>query len=50
MSKFEIKNTDWLQLQYFYATFVLDRDEGESQEKDATSEGTAKCDIVTSNL
>lgn len=50
VSKFEIKNIDWLQLQYFYTTFVLDRDECESREKDATSEGTAKCDIVASNL
>lgn len=45
-----MKNIDWLQPQFFYTTFILDKDEGEPQEKDATSEGTAKCDIVASSL
>lgn len=47
MSDCEIKNIDCLSPEFFYSTFIPARDEGESEEEDATSAGTAKGDTVT---
>lgn len=41
-----MKNTDCLSPQIFYSTFIPDRDEGESWEKDETAEG----DTVTGKI
>lgn len=45
-----MKNIDCVSPQFFYSTFISDRDEGESQEEeDASSGATAKCGTVPGN-